>query len=139
MARCSPREGVRDYLGARAVETPPYRLTVPVEADWAEVSRLVAAGRPHQALRAYRGPLLAASDAPEIVEARALLEESLPRSILTSADPDLLSAWLVHPAGADDLVAARVLVAVLPCGGPQRAAATAAAAAIARRLSHDAA
>jgi len=54
-------------------------------------------------------------------------------------DPDLLSAWLVHPSGADDLVAARVLVSVLPSGGPQRAAATATSAAIVRRRSHDAA
>jgi hypothetical protein len=36
-------------------------------------------------------PFLPASDAPEIVEARALLEESLQRSILTTADPELLS------------------------------------------------
>jgi hypothetical protein len=107
-----------------------------VEADWTEVTRLVNAGRPREALRAYRGPLLPASDAPEIVEARALLEESLRRSILTTADPDLLSTWLAHPSGADDLAAARALVAVLPCGDPRRAAATATTAAIARRLSH---
>jgi hypothetical protein len=126
---------VRMYLGARSVEPQPYRLNVPVEADWREVSRLVAAGKPRQALRAYRGPLLPASDAPAIVEARALLEESLRRSILTTADAELLSGWLAHPSGADDLAAARALVAVLPCGDPRRAAATAAAAAIARRLS----
>jgi len=128
---------VRSYLGARSVETHPYRLTVPVEADWAKVTRLVSAGQPREALRAYRGPLLPASDAPEIVEARALLEESLRRSILTTADPDLLSAWLGHPSGAGDLAAARALVAVLPPGDPRRAAATATAAAIARRLSHN--
>jgi hypothetical protein len=127
---------VRMCLGARSVETHPYRLTVPVDADWTEVRRLVSAGRPREALRAYRGPLLPASDAPEIVETRALLEESLRRSILTTADPDLLSTWLAHPSGADDLAAARALVAVLPCGDPRRAAATATAAAIARRLSH---
>jgi hypothetical protein len=124
------------YLGARSVETHPYRLTVPVEADWPEVRRLVNAGQPREALRAYRGPLLPSSDAPQIVETRALLEESLRRSILTTADPDLLTAWQAHPSGADDLAAARALVAVLPCGDPRRAAATATAAAIARRLSH---
>jgi hypothetical protein len=128
---------VRMHLGARAVETHPYRLTVPVEADWVEVGRLISAGKPSEALRTYRGPLLPSSDAPEIVETRALLEESLRRSILTTADPDLLSAWLAHPSGADDLAAARALVAVLPCGDPRRAAATATAAAIARRLSRN--
>jgi hypothetical protein len=130
---------IRVYLGARTVETHPYRLNVPVEADWIEVRRLVRAGQPREALQLYRGPLLPASDAPEIVETRALLEESLRRSILTTADPDLLSTWLAHPSGADDLAAARALVAVLPCGDPRRAAATAIAAAIARRLSHHAA
>jgi hypothetical protein len=128
---------VRTYLGARSVEAHPYRLNVQVEADWLEVSRLVAAGQPRKALQVYRAPLLPASDAPEIVETRALLEESLRRSILTTADSDLLSAWLAHPSGADDLAAARALVAVLPCGDPRRAAATATAAAIARRLSHN--
>jgi GAF domain len=126
---------VRTYLGRCAVETHPYRLTAPIDADWLEVRRLVAAGRPREALRAYRGPLLPASDAPEIVASRGLLEESLRRSILTTADPELLSRWIAHPAGADDLAAARALVAVLPCGDPRRAAATASAAAIARRMS----
>jgi len=127
---------VRTYLGADSVGTHPYRLNVRIEADWLEASRLVAAGQPREALRAYRAPLLPASEAPEIVEARALLEESLRRSILTTADPKLLSAWLAHPSGADDLAAARALVAVLPCGDPRRAAATATAAAIARRLAY---
>jgi hypothetical protein len=125
---------VRVYLGARSVSTHPYRLNVRVDADWAEVRRLVSAGRPREALRVYRGRLLPASDAPEIVETGALLEESLRRSILTTGDPELLLAWLTHPSGADDLAAARALVAVLPRGDPRRAAATASAAAIARRL-----
>jgi hypothetical protein len=126
---------VRGCVGACSLDTHPYRLTVPIDADWLEVKRLVAVGRPREALKAYRGPLLPASDAPEIVEARSLLEESLRRSILTTADPELLSRWLAHPAGRDDLAAARALVAVLPCGDPRRAATTATTAAIARRLS----
>jgi hypothetical protein len=124
---------IRMFLGARSVETQPYRLNGPVDADWLEVARLVGAGQPDQALKAYRGPLLPASDAPEIVEARRFLEESLRRSILTTADPDLLSAWLAHPCGSDDLAAARTLIAVLPSGDPRRAAATAIPASIARR------
>jgi transcriptional regulator of acetoin/glycerol metabolism len=125
---------VRGHLGERAVHPHPYRLGVSIEADWLEVGRMIAAGRPGAALRAYRGPLLPESEAPAIVEARSLLEESLRRSILTSAEPELLARWLAHDAGADDLAAARALVAVLPPGDPRRAAATATAAAIARRL-----
>jgi hypothetical protein len=126
---------VRAFLGERALRTHPYRLVTPTDADWLGVGRLVSAGRPREALNAYRGPLLPESDAPAIVEARGVLEESLRRSILTTADPELLSRWLAHNAGADDVAAARTLVAVLPCGGPRRAAATAILAAIARRIS----
>lgn len=126
---------VRAHLGKHTLQTQPYRLLTAIDADWINVQRLVSAGRPSDALRAYRGPLLPASDAPAIVEARQLLDESLRRSILTTADPGLLCRWLAHPAGAEDLAAARALVAVLPCGDPRRAAATATAAAIAQRLS----
>ncbi len=126
---------VRTHLGDGALRAQPYRLADSFDADSLEVARLVAAGHPDEALGAYLGPLLPASDAPAIVEARGLLDESLRRSILTTANPDLLSRWLVHPSGTDDLAAARTLVAVLPVGDPRRAAATASAAAVARRMS----
>ena len=63
-----------------------------------------------------------------------LLEESLRRSVLTTADARLLALWLAHDSGRDDLAAARALVAVLPPGDPRRAAATATVGAIGRRL-----
>ncbi|HEY2650484.1 MAG TPA: GAF domain-containing protein [Solirubrobacteraceae bacterium] len=125
---------LRAHLGEQLLETQPYRLRAPVDADWIKVQRLVSDGQPGAALKAYVGPLLLASDAPEMREARALLEESLRRSILTTADSDMLGRWLAHPSGADDLPAARALVAVLPAGDPRRAAATAAAALLARRM-----
>lgn len=125
---------VRASLSPEMLTAQPYRLRAAVDADWLDVERLIADGQPEAALKAYRGSFLPASDAPEIAEARLLLEESLRRSILTSADPGLLAGWLEHPAGANDLAAARALVAVLPAGDPRRAAATARAAAIARRL-----
>jgi hypothetical protein len=126
---------VRSRLGARALKTQPYRLSGAVDVDSLEVARLVAAGDLDEALGAYLGPLLPESDAPAIVEARGLLDESLRRSILTTADPDLLSRWLIHPSGADDLAAARTLVAVLPVGDPRRPAASANAAAVGQRMS----
>jgi hypothetical protein len=125
---------VRASLGEHVLDTQPYRLLAAIDADWTAVEELVKQGRSAEALAAYPGPLLPASDAPEIVDARGLLEESLRRSVLTSADPDLLAQWLAHPAGRDDLAAARTLVAVLEPGDPKRAAATATSAAIARRM-----
>ena len=126
---------VRAHLGRRALRTQPYRLADSFHADSLEVARLIATGRPDEALGAYLGPLLPASDAPAIVEARGLLDESLRRSILTAANPELLARWLVHPSGADDLLAARTLVAVLPAGDPRRGAASASAAAVGQRMS----
>jgi hypothetical protein len=126
---------VRTHLGVRALRTQPYRLADSFDADSLDVAGLVAAGHPSEALRAYLGPLLPASDVPAIVEARGLLDESLRRSILRTADPELLSRWLGHPCGADDLAAARMLVAVLPVGDPRRAAASASAEAVGRRMS----
>ncbi len=125
---------LRASLGEQLIQTQPYRLAAPVEADWLRVRRLVTAGRPGAALSAYRGALLPASDAPAIREARAMLDESVRRSVLTTGDPDLLERWLAHPSGSDDVAAARARVASLPAGDPRRAAATATAALLARRL-----
>lgn len=125
---------VRAHLGDGVLDTQPYRLRVAVDSDWVKVQRLVSEGRPGAALKAYNGPLLPASDAPALRQARGLLEESLRRSILTTADPELLARWLAHPSGGEDLPAARALVAVLPNGDPRRAAATATAALLAQRM-----
>lgn len=125
---------LRAHLSEGLVQTHPYRLVGAFDADWLDVQRMIREGRPADALRAYRAPLLPNSEAPEIEEARNLLGESLRRSILTTADPDLLSRWLAHSAGADDLAAARTLVNVLPAGDPRRAAATATVTAVSRRL-----
>jgi GAF domain len=125
---------VRAHLGEQLLSTQPYRLRASVDADWIKVQRLISNGRPAAALKAYVGPLLPASDAPEIRDTRGLIEESLRRSILTTADGELLARWLAHPSGADDHAAARALVAVLPVGDPRRAAATAASALLTRRM-----
>lgn len=63
-----------------------------------------------------------------------MLDEMLRHAVLTTADPELLHRWLAHPSGSEDLSAARALVAALPVGDSRRAAATATAAAIGRRL-----
>jgi transcriptional regulator of acetoin/glycerol metabolism len=125
---------VRARLGESLVETQPYRLAAPVVSDLAQVQRRLAAGDPSAALDHYTGVLLPASDAPAIVEARDLLDETVRRSVLTTADAGLLMRWLAHPSGRLDLAAARTLVAVLPGGDPRRAAATATVSAISRHV-----
>ncbi|MBO0767395.1 MAG: GAF domain-containing protein [Solirubrobacterales bacterium] len=123
---------LRMQIGEQAITTQPYRLAVPVEADWLEVERLIGQGRPSDALDRYPGPLLPESESEPVVELRGWLEESLRRSILTTGDPELLLRWLSHPSGAHDLAAARTLINVLPPGDPRRASATARATLIGR-------
>jgi hypothetical protein len=84
---------------------------------------LLDAGRIADALGGYRGPILPASDAPAIVEARETLDYSLRQAVLGSGDPDLLEAWLQLPSGHDDLEVCRTLTALLPTPDPRRPAA----------------
>jgi len=108
---------VRVHLGGRALQTQPYRLLTPsTRTRLRSHGSYQTAGR-HGAGRLPRSTA-AAPDGPAVVEARGLLDESMRRSLLTPADSDLLSRWLVPPCGADDLAAAGTLVAVLPVGVP---------------------
>ena len=70
------------------VGSRPYRLTCPVNADFTEVTTLLAQGRVTEALERYTGPLLPASEAPGILEAREELEEDLRQSVLAGKDAD---------------------------------------------------
>jgi len=72
------------------VSPSPYRLTVPFECDFKLVLGLLAAGKVHQAVQHYTGPLLPGSEAPGVVELRLHVEECLRRAVIGAGDPDLL-------------------------------------------------
>ena len=61
------------------VASQPYRLVADVQADFLEVDWLSRRGALAAARDAYVGPLLPASDVPEIAAARARLEQACPR------------------------------------------------------------
>ena len=67
---------LRRLLGCLLIGNP-YRLVADIDADFLEVERLVRAGDLDAATRCYRGPLLARSRVPGIVEARERLECAL--------------------------------------------------------------
>ncbi|MGH2937001.1 MAG: GAF domain-containing protein [Solirubrobacterales bacterium] len=98
----------------------PYRLPVPLEADYFVVRALLDIGRIGDALSGYRGPLLPSSEAPAIIEAREALDYSLREALLRTADADLLHAWLNAPSGRDDLEACRCLISLLDTADPRR-------------------
>jgi tetratricopeptide (TPR) repeat protein len=72
------------------IASRPYRLKASYRADFLELERLLQEGRVREALGLYRGPLLPASDAEGVVEARHVLEASLRQAVLASGDVEAL-------------------------------------------------
>jgi hypothetical protein len=105
------------------LDANPYRLATPLVEDRAEVAALVDAGRLGAALARYGGPLLPASEAPLVAEARGAIDDRLRDAVLAAGDPAVLEAWLDNPAGRGDADAARELARRLDPGDPRRAAA----------------
>ncbi len=94
---------LRRVLGPELLDSRPYRLRAAPEVDLGVVTRLLDRGRVPEAVAAYPGPLLPASDAPGIVRLRLRLETRLRTALLATADRRLLQTWLTSPWGGDDL------------------------------------
>lgn len=110
---------LRKHLGP-CVETEHYRLNWPVDSDVLRVQALLEEGLVDQALDAYPGPLLPASEAPGIRRERDELEGWLRGAVLASGDVDLLWRWATGPSGEDDLVAWSRVLAALEFEDPRR-------------------
>ena len=121
---------LRTLLGDGVLGSQPYALRRPVTSDFASVLDLLAEGRVGAAVAAYPGPLLPDSEAPAIVDYRAMLEQQLRAEVLASGDAMLLRRWVSAAWGADDAAAWQALARQLPGGSPQRAAAAARAGAL---------
>jgi hypothetical protein len=94
---------LRSLLGERLLDSRPYRLREVLSCDWVTVLAAIDAGRPGDALRAYRGPLLPQSYAPGVVERRDRLERQLRAAVLSAGELDLIASWTRSRWGADDL------------------------------------
>jgi hypothetical protein len=92
---------LRRLVGALLLSRP-YRLAGPVGSDVLDVTAALDRGDVAGAVRAYAGPVLPTSDAPEVVERRRRLEIELRSAVLAGADPVTLHAW-ASGAGFDDL------------------------------------
>ncbi len=102
------------------LDSRPYRLRVELDADFRLVTRLLEQGRVADALDAYPGPLLPASDEPGVTRLRRLIEGQLRAAVLASADRVLLRTWLHAPHGADDLEMWESYAALIPPASPAR-------------------
>lgn len=105
---------LRRVLGPDLLTSRPYRLTLPLETDFGTVERRLGSGAVTAAVTAYSGPLLPASQAPEVVRLRHRLQDQLRAALIARGDPDLLSDWAHAPWGDDDLEVWQALSAVRP-------------------------
>ncbi|MCF3179498.1 GAF domain-containing protein [Streptomyces polychromogenes] len=105
---------LRAVLGAGVLLSRPYRTAGPLEADFAAVTRHLAAGAVSAALTRYPGPLLPGSSAPGIVRLRRRIEDQARAAVIARADVGLLSDWVCSPWGADDPAVWRALASALP-------------------------
>jgi hypothetical protein len=103
--------------------TRPYRLPIPVTADFLAVGALLDAGQVADALAGYAGPILPGSEVAAIVEAREALDYSLREAVLRAQDADLLRTWLDSASGRNDLEACRQFTSLLAPGDTRRPAA----------------
>lgn len=105
---------LRRLLGPDLLESRPYRLAVPVDADFDTVTRRLGSGAVAAALDAYAGPLLPGSGAPAVVRLRRRIEEQLRAALIARGDPGLLADWAYSPWGEEDLPVWRALAGAVP-------------------------
>ncbi|WP_103533771.1 GAF domain-containing protein [Streptomyces sp. SM11] len=111
---------LRRLLGPDLLGSRPYRLAVPVDADFDTVTRRLASGAVAAALAAYPGPLLPGSRAPAVVRLRRRITDQLRAALIARSDPGLLADWAYSPWGEEDLPVWRALAGAVPAD--QRAA-----------------
>ncbi|HEY8478506.1 MAG TPA: GAF domain-containing protein [Spirillospora sp.] len=114
---------LRQQLGD-VVRARPYRIAVPVEADFLTVRRLLDDGDVAGAVRLYTGELLPRSDAPAVRAERDELAVRVRRQALDHGDADALWTYAQTEPGRADLEALERLRDILPPGDPRFAAVT---------------
>lgn len=111
---------LRKEIGVE-ISSRPYRLVSPVWSDVVELETYLKRGKPYDAIKMYRGPLLPQSVAPEIVNLRGLLEAELHAAVIDSEN--LEAIWELAQIMPFDLELWEVLRQRLPAGDPRRSVA----------------
>lgn len=94
------------------ISARPWRLTLPIEADFIQLERRLNEGHLGAALNLYQGPLLPHSQAPAIELLRTRLEERLKTAVIKAGDPILL--WRLAELIPGDLELWEALDRLLP-------------------------
>ncbi|MCA9840003.1 MAG: hypothetical protein KC422_24045 [Trueperaceae bacterium] len=112
---------VSKIRGVVPISRSPYRIDMPLQADFIELEQALREGKLRVALELYKGSLLARSEAPGIVEARESLDEMLRQAVLESGDSEALLS--LSEAFKDDLELWEAALAALPATDPRRSVA----------------
>ncbi|GIW26260.1 hypothetical protein [Meiothermus sp.] len=102
------------------IQSRPYRLLTPLEADFLKLQEALEQNRIQEALALYHGSLLPKSQAPGIEALRVRLEEALIGAVLQSGEPELL--YRLAERLRDDLRVWEACLTALPPRDPRRPA-----------------
>ena len=86
----------------------PYRLQIPVWADFIEIWQLLRRKQSEHALSLYRGSLLPASASPELEEWRHCIDAVMGQALDSCSDPVMLMKKLCEGAAGSELVRERL-------------------------------
>lgn len=86
----------------------PYRLTLPVWADFIEVWQALRQQRCNKAISLYRGTFLPQSESPELEEWRNCIDAVMGQALNTCEDPRLLMDKLCQSSSGSELVRERL-------------------------------
>jgi hypothetical protein len=92
----------------RQIGSRPYRLQVPVWADFIEIWQVLRRKRAGEAFSLYRGSLLPPSESPELEEWRRCIDAVMSQTLGNCADPIVLMSKLCHGSPGSELVRERL-------------------------------
>jgi hypothetical protein len=98
---------LRRLLGGQ-IGSRPYRLQMPVWADFIHVWQVLRQQQSNEAFSLYRGPFLPQSASPELEEWRYCIDAVMGRALDSCQDPAVLMEKLCHSTSGSELVRGRL-------------------------------
>ncbi|MDO6459999.1 winged helix-turn-helix domain-containing protein [Granulosicoccaceae sp. 1_MG-2023] len=95
---------LRKMLGG-AIDSRPYRLTLPVEADFLQIWQLLEGGKYTAALQQIRGSFFSATDCPALTHWRYCLDAAISRAISSCEDQDVIVRFAAANPDNDEAIA----------------------------------
>lgn len=95
---------LRKLLGG-AIDSRPYRLTLPVEGDFLQIWRLLESGKFAAALQQIRGSFFSATDSPELTHWRYCFEAAVSRALNVCEDQDSIVRFAAANPDSEEAIA----------------------------------